>query len=82
MKKKFPSVLLSVLFAEMGLLLIVFPWIETWEKNFFIRLSPALAPLFLNYFFRGAISGLGIINLWFSLSEILSIGKSLSEFEK
>lgn len=82
MRKRFPSVLLSVFFAEMGLLLIVFPWIEIWERNFFTKLSPALSSVMLNYFFRGAVSGLGIVNLWFSLSEILNIGKSITEIEK
>lgn len=77
MRKKLQSVLLSLFFAEMGLFLIVFPWIEIWEKNFFIRVSPLLTAVLMNYFFRGAISGLGIINLWLSLAEIFDLGKSL-----
>ncbi len=81
-KKKFHKVLLSLFFAEMGLFLIVFPWIDVWEVNFFAHLSPALTAVLMNYFFRGAVSGLGIINLWLSLSEILNLGKPFSEIEK
>ncbi len=81
-RKKFQIVLLSLFFAEMGLFLIIFPWVEVWEKNFFARLSPALTAVLMNYFFRGAISGLGIVNLWLSLAEILRLSKPLSEIEK
>lgn len=82
MKKKLHSVVLSLFFAEMGLFLVVFPWIEVWERNFFVHLSPVLTAVLMNYFFRGAVSGLGIINLWLSLSEILNLGKSVTEIEK
>jgi hypothetical protein len=82
MHKKFHRVLLSLFFAEMGLFLIVFPWIQVWERNFFAHLSPTLTAVLSNYFFRGAISGLGIVNLWLSLTEILIIGKPISGIEK
>jgi hypothetical protein len=82
MKKKFYSLMISLFFAEMGLFLVIFPWIDMWEKNYFVHLSSGLTAFLLNYFFRGAISGLGILDLWFSLSEILSIGKSVTGNEK
>ncbi|MDD5541697.1 MAG: hypothetical protein PHX83_00820 [Acidobacteriia bacterium] len=82
MKKKFQRILLSLFFAEIGLFLIVFPWVEVWEQNYFTHLSLALRAILLNYFFRGAISGLGILNLWLSLSEIFTLGRPLSEIKK
>lgn len=82
MKRKFLSVLSSLFYAEMGLFLLVFPWVDVWERNFFTRLSPTLNAVLMNYFFRGAISGLGIINLWLSVTEILNLGRSIPKVEK
>jgi hypothetical protein len=48
---------------EVGLVLIFFPWMQLWESNWLLNLSPQLKFLFLNNFFRGAVSGLGVANL-------------------
>ena len=50
-------------FLEVGLLLIVLPWSAFWEGNYFAEAWPALLPVLTNNFVRGAISGLGIVNL-------------------
>jgi hypothetical protein len=55
---------------EVGLFLIVFPWMEFWKQNFLLYEYPALRILFLNDFFRGAISGLGIANIILGTWEI------------
>ena len=47
----------------MGLLLIVLPWSEFWERNYFAQNWPMLRPFVNNSFVRGGISGLGFINL-------------------
>lgn len=48
---------------EVGLFLVVFPWMEFWQQNLLLFLYPSLQGLFLNEFFRGAVSGLGIANI-------------------
>ena len=50
-------------FLEVGLLLIVIPWSAFWERNYFGEAWPTLLPILKNNFVRGAISGLGIVNL-------------------
>jgi hypothetical protein len=50
-------------FLEVGLLLIVVPWSAFWEGNYFAAAWPALQPVVHNNFVRGAISGLGIVNV-------------------
>lgn len=55
---------------EVGLFLIVFPWMEFWKQNFLLYEYPSLRILFLNDFFRGAISGLGIANIILGTWEI------------
>jgi hypothetical protein len=50
-------------FLEVGLLLIVLPWSAFWEQNYFVQTWPALGGLLKNDYVRGAISGLGVVNL-------------------
>lgn len=50
-------------FLEVGLLLLVLPWSAFWERNYFADAWPPLRQLLTNNFVRGAITGLGIVNL-------------------
>jgi hypothetical protein len=50
-------------FIEVGLLFVVLPWSSVWERNYFVYALPWLEPLFTSAFFRGAVSGLGLLNL-------------------
>jgi hypothetical protein len=45
-------------------LLIVLPWWPAfWEHNYFVLTWPSLRTLLMNNFVRGAVSGLGVVNL-------------------
>jgi hypothetical protein len=57
-------------FVEVGLLLIVLPWSSFWERNYFAFVWPTLLPLLKNNFVRGAVSGLGVLNLFAGFSEL------------
>lgn len=57
-------------FLEVGLLLIVLPWSVFWDNNYFVSAWPALRPLLLSNFFRGAISGLGFVNLYAGFADL------------
>jgi hypothetical protein len=50
-------------FLEVGLLLVVLPWSTFWERNYFAEAFPVLQPLLTNNFVRGAVTGLGLVNL-------------------
>jgi hypothetical protein len=60
-------------FIEVGLLLIVLPWSSFWEGNYFAAVLPAIRPLLTNNFVRGAVSGLGILNLLAGFSELAPV---------
>jgi hypothetical protein len=51
----------------LGLILILVPWSDLWETNYLFYQYPALGLLFKNPFLRGAISGLGFMNVLLSL---------------
>ncbi len=70
--------LLSLCFVifcfEIGVFLVVFPWMDNvWEANHAAGFSPWLADVWGNPFFRGALSGLGLVNIYISFLEILRL---------
>ncbi len=48
---------------EVGIFLLVYPWMRLWDQNLLLQYSSVLRVVLLNDFFRGAVSGLGIANL-------------------
>ena len=64
--------LLIVFFVEVGLVLMVAPWSGYWDRNYFAG-APAFHAIVTNYFFRGAISGLGLVNLAAAIAELRSL---------
>jgi len=55
---------------EVGIFLLVFPWMRLWDQNLLLQYSSSVRLLFLNDFFRGAVSGLGVANLILGVWEI------------
>ncbi len=65
--------LIIALLIELGLLLIVIPWSVYWERNYFAQLSPAVNTLVANNYVRGAITGLGAVNLFAALADLSAL---------
>ena len=65
--------LLLAYFIEVGLVLLVVPWSPFWEHNYFLGLWPALGEVTRSNLVRGAVSGLGIINLWAAMAELATL---------
>jgi hypothetical protein len=55
---------LVLLCFELGVILVFVPWFPFWERNFFLDRYPELIPFLLNSYLRGAISGLGLLDIW------------------
>ena len=62
--------LLVVLCFEMGALLLYLPWSNFWERNVFLAYYPSLRYVVLHPSFRGAVSGLGVLDILFAFSFI------------
>lgn len=61
-----------VLFALMiGLILMTFPWTLSWELNWIPVHEPQWAELWMNHYFRGAVSGLGLLNVYVACTELI-----------
>jgi hypothetical protein len=67
---KMSAVVFITFCLEMGLFLLIFPWTESWDGNYFSGLMPQMKIYWDNLYVRGAVSGLGVVNLYISLVEI------------
>lgn len=61
--------LLIALPGEIGLFLVLFPWSDAWTQNWVVDATGLLRSVLLNHYLRGAISGLGLVNLWVAISQ-------------
>ena len=63
------AVLFVTFCLEIGFFLLIFPWTDYWDGNYFSWLVPAWHRYWANTYVRGAISGLGVVNLYISFME-------------
>jgi hypothetical protein len=62
--------LLVVLCFEMGALLLYLPWSVYWDQNYFLSHFPSLIPVLLHPSFRGAVSGIGVLDIFLAFNLI------------
>jgi hypothetical protein len=65
--KQIVRVPILLVWLLLGLALILVPWSDIWETNYFIYQYPGLGLIAENTFLRGVISGLGFMNVLLSL---------------
>jgi hypothetical protein len=53
-----------LLLFEIGVLLVFLPWVGLWDSNFFLVHYPVLRPYLLHPSVRGAVSGLGALDIF------------------
>jgi len=54
---------------------VLIPWSSFWERNYFVEWSPGIEAILTSNYVRGAVSGLGLVNIAAALVEL---GDSLS----
>lgn len=57
-------IVVVLLCFELGVILVLIPWSAFWERNFFVDRYPQLIPVMFNFYLRGAVSGLGLLDIW------------------
>jgi hypothetical protein len=66
-----------VLFClEIGILLTVLPWTSLWTSNSLLASFPAVKQFLSNNFFRGVVSGLGLVDIWMGVAEAVTYRES------
>lgn len=68
---------LAIFAAELGLFLLVFPWLSSWDVSWVPLHSRALSDIWMSRYFRGALSGLGLLNLYVAFAELAKQLKAL-----
>ncbi len=58
---------------EIGLFLTIFPWVDIWSLNYFSGWLPLLENVWEDPYFRGAITGLGLVNIYVACLEVLKV---------
>jgi hypothetical protein len=87
MIEKLTVIFFVLLFLIVGVILIVFPWVNfgiiSWSNNYLLALIAQKTGLtFLQSavasgWFRGAVSGLGVLNLFFAFWEMAHFNRNV-----
>ncbi len=76
--QRLSSILFIIFCFELGLFLLIYPWTDGWTANYFAwvvtgTVQPAWHSFWDNSYVRGAISGVGILNLWIAMAEVFRL---------
>lgn len=55
---------------EMGVFLFMLPWVPFWSRNFFVGRFGWVSAIAMDDFVRGAISGIGVADIYLALEEL------------
>jgi hypothetical protein len=64
---------LVVFFIEVGLVLTLAPWSAYWDRNYFAETLPLVDALITNNFVRGAVTGLGLVNIGAAVADLVGM---------
>jgi hypothetical protein len=67
---KLGVILFVIVCFEVGVFLLIFPWTQQWDGNSLANLVPWLSDYWTSSYFRGAWSGLGLLNIYISIGEL------------
>jgi hypothetical protein len=83
MSAKLTLVLFILVCFEIGFLLVFLPWHRSWQENNFLYLvadtlgAPGLRLAILSGWVRGAVTGLGLLNILIGIREIVHFPESV-----
>jgi hypothetical protein len=67
------GLLTAAVCTMVGTLLVLLPWVPGWDQNYFSGSRPEWYAVWMNSYFRGAVSGVGVLNLYISFLELLGL---------
>ena len=90
MSVKLTIIFFIVICFEIGGLLVILPWVASpsWNENYLLVLAaerahwPWLAVAMKSGYARGAVSGLGVLNILLGIWEIINFKKTARAFQK
>jgi hypothetical protein len=67
------SICLIIFSAELAFCLIVLPWRSTWEISYIPMHVKQLSGVWMSFYFRGILTGLGLLNVYVALAEVRNL---------
>jgi hypothetical protein len=64
---------LIIFFLEIGFVLTLAPWSAFWDRNYFAETVPLVQRIVTNNFVRGAVTGLGVINVCAAIADLVGM---------
>ena len=64
-------VVLAFAWFDLGLLILLLPWSHLWESNSLLTHYPGLIPYMFSGYMRGAISGIGLLDMIMAADALL-----------
>ncbi len=72
-RRRLAGLALAFVYTVVGALLGLLPWLPDWDQNYFSGTNPGWYAIWMSSYFRGAISGVGVVNLCISFLELLDL---------
>jgi hypothetical protein len=73
------AICFALLAFEIGSFLVVFPWMDVWRLNHFPSFYPPLFDIWDDPYFRGAVSGLGVVDVLIAVRQTFSLLKKTNK---
>ncbi|HXG90964.1 MAG TPA: hypothetical protein VNN73_01170 [Blastocatellia bacterium] len=89
MSAKITILFFILICLEIGLLLVILPWLQvpSWSENYFLMLAADklhwlwFANAMKSGYVRGAVTGLGLVNIMIGVWEIVNFKKTVAAFQ-
>jgi hypothetical protein len=90
MSAKLTIIFFILICFEIGFLLVILPWLDrpSWSENFLLVWTveklhwPWLGAFLSSGFVKGAVTGLGLVNIWLGVWEFINFKKTVRAFER
>jgi len=74
-RKWLAGLFLSFSGTLVGTTLVLMPWGPAWDQNYLSGWSAAWYAVWINPFFRGAVSGVGALNIYLALADVVKMAR-------
>lgn len=69
----------AILYFVIGVALLYIPWVPLWTSNYFVLHYAWVSVIVQNDYFRGAISGVGLADIWLAYEELMRLLHSVEK---
>ena len=73
------ALFLALYLVEAGLFFLIVPWTRVWTMNPLLHQTAAIAAVADNPFFRGFVSGFGVVHLILGIRDLVLIARARRE---